>query len=76
MKPNPTRRAACQWLAAATGLALFGCAHPVDAPSLSALANQTFAVPSGTAADALVRSRFPNAKFRYYPSALQAALAV
>lgn len=75
-KINQNRRAACQWLAAAASLTLLGCAHPVDAPSLSALADQTFAVPSGTAADALVLSRFPNAKFRYYPSALEAALAV
>ncbi len=44
--------------------------------SLRQLADKTFAVPTGTAADKLVLSKFPNAKFQYYNSVLDAALAV
>ena len=44
--------------------------------SLEQLAGKTFAVPTGTAADKLVLSKFPNAQFQYYNSVLDAAMAV
>jgi polar amino acid transport system substrate-binding protein len=43
---------------------------------LSQLDGKVFAVPGGTVADQLVLTRFPNATFLYYDSALDACLAV
>jgi polar amino acid transport system substrate-binding protein len=43
---------------------------------LQQLEGKVFAVPTGTAADKLVLSRFPNAKFKYFNSVLDCALAV
>jgi polar amino acid transport system substrate-binding protein len=43
---------------------------------LEQLADKQFAVPSGTVADQLVLSRFPNARFQYYNSVLDACMAV
>lgn len=64
-------------LVAASLLTLFGCAAKVeDITHLSQLADKTFAVPTGTAADTLVLSKLPQAKFQYYNSVLDAALAV
>lgn len=58
-------------------LVLFGCTAKVeDITQLSQLADKTFAVPTGTAADTLVLSKLPKAKFQYYNSVLDAALAV
>ena len=44
--------------------------------SLDQLTGKTFAVPTGTAADKLVLSKFPNAKFQYFNSVFDAATAV
>ncbi len=44
--------------------------------SLSQLDGKEFAVPSGTVADQLVLSMFPNADFQYYDTVLDACLAV
>jgi polar amino acid transport system substrate-binding protein len=44
--------------------------------SLNQLEGKVFAVPQGTVADQLVLSRFPEAKFKYYASALEACMAV
>ena len=63
-------------LTAAAFLALSGCAEKADITSLSQLADKTFAVPTGTAADTLVLSKFPQAKFQYFNSVHEAALAV
>jgi polar amino acid transport system substrate-binding protein len=66
-------------IAAAAGAAILSVAVACgdDTPTgLNALAQQEFGVPSGTVADQLVRSRFPNARFRYYPTVLDAAMAV
>ena len=63
-------------LTAAAFLALSGCAEKSDITSLSQLADKTFAVPTGTAADTLVLSKFPQAKFQYFNSVHEAALAV
>jgi polar amino acid transport system substrate-binding protein len=53
-----------------------GCSTKEDVTSLSQLADKTFAVPTGTVADKLVLSKFPQAKFQYYNSVFDAALAV
>jgi len=53
-----------------------GCSKREKITQLSQLEGKEFAVPTGTAADKLVLSRFPNAKFKYFNSVLDAALAV
>jgi polar amino acid transport system substrate-binding protein len=62
-------------LAALCATIALGCGK--DSPTgLAALATQEFGVPTGTVADELVRTKFPNARFRYYPTIGDAALAV
>jgi polar amino acid transport system substrate-binding protein len=56
-------------------LAAGGCGS-AKITSLDQLAGKTFAVPSGTVADKLVLSKFADAKFKYYDTALDACLAV
>ena len=53
-----------------------GCSQKEDITHLSQLNNKVFAVPTGTAADKLVLSKFPEAKFQYFNSVLDAAMAV
>ena len=53
-----------------------GCAQKAEITSLPQLADKSFAVPTGTAADTLVLSKFPQAKFQYFNTVLDAALAV
>ncbi len=53
-----------------------GCVQKTEVNSLAQLADKSFAVPTGTAADTLVLSRFPQAKFQYFNTVLDAALAV
>lgn len=53
-----------------------GCSKREKITNLAQLAGKEFAVPTGTAADKLVLSRFPKATFHYYNSVLDAALAV
>lgn len=54
-----------------------GCAQKTtEISNLSQLADKSFAVPTGTVADKLVLSKFPQAKFQYFNSVLDAALAV
>jgi len=57
-------------------ISTFGCSKGEKITQLSQLEDRTFAVPSGTIADQLVLSRFPNAKFQYYDNVLDACLAV
>lgn len=57
-------------------LALAGCKGKADITSLSQLSGKVFAVPSGTVADKLVLSKFPDAKFQYFNSVLDCAMAV
>ncbi len=59
-----------------TLLATSGCSKKEDITSLSQLGDRVFAVPSGTAADKLVLSKFPRAKFQYFNTVLDAAMAV
>ncbi len=53
-----------------------GCTKREKISRLQQLENKEFAVPTGTVADKLVLSKFPNAKFKYFNSTLDAALAV
>ena len=57
-------------------LTLAGCGGREKITDFSQLAQAQFAVPTGTVADQLVASRFPEARFEYYNSVLDAALAV
>lgn len=57
-------------------LMLFGCSKREKVTQLQQLDGKEFAVPTGTVADKLVLSKFPNAQFKYFNSVLDAALAV
>ena len=56
--------------------ALCGCEQKGPITQLSQLEKGLFAVPTGTVADQLVLSRMPGARFVYFNSVLDAALAV
>ena len=53
-----------------------GCGSEEPITSLDQLEGKVFAVPSGTIADQLVLTRFEDAEFTYYDSALDCCLAV
>ena len=53
-----------------------GCSTKEDITALPQLGNKVFAVPTGTVADQLVLSKFPQAKFQYFNSVLDASMAV
>lgn len=76
MTLQPFRLGMRALLAATALLAISGCTQRAEITSLNQLAEKTFAVPTGTAADTLVLSRFPQAKLQYFNSVLDAALAV
>ena len=63
-------------LLAISGIAMPGCSERERITELSQLSGKEFAVPTGTIADQLVLSRFPDARFQYYNSVLDAAMAV
>lgn len=73
-----TRAVRLSMLPLVTGLlATVGCDASTDGiTALSELSSAQFGVPSGTVADQLVRSRFPLATLRYYPSVADAAEGV
>lgn len=52
------------------------CTSREKITEFSQLAGKEFAVPTGTMADQLVLSKFPDAKFQYYNSVLDACMAV
>jgi len=52
------------------------CSKREKIKGLSQLDGKEFAVPTGTVADKLVLSRFPNAKLKYFNSVLDACMAV
>lgn len=62
--------------AVACVVALAGCARREKITELAQLEEKEFAVPTGTMADKLVLSRFPKARFQYYNSVLDSAMAV
>lgn len=53
-----------------------GCSKREKITKLSELDGKEFAVPTGTVADELVLSKFPDAKFKYFNSVLDACMAV
>ena len=53
-----------------------GCGVREDVTSLAQLEGKVFAVPTGTVADKLVLSKFPKARFQYFNSVLDCAMAV
>ncbi len=55
---------------------LSGCSKREKITKLQQLDSKEFAVPTGTVADKLVLSKLPNAKFKYFNSVMDAALAV
>lgn len=57
-------------------LMLSACSKREKITHLQQLSGKHFAVPTGTVADKLVLSKFPDAKFQYYNNVLDAALAV
>lgn len=57
-------------------LTLSGCSKREKISSIAGLEGKEFAVPTGTVADKLVLSKLPHAKFKYFNSVLDAALAV
>lgn len=57
-------------------LILSGCSEREKVTSLKQLDGKEFAIPTGTVADQLVLSTLPNAKFKYFNSVMDAALAV
>lgn len=63
-------------LVAVLVLSVVGCQKREKITSLAQLDGKEFGVPTGTVADKLVLSRFPHAKFQYFNSVLDAALAV
>ncbi len=63
-------------LLAVLGGSIAGCTKREKITGLAQLDGKEFGVPTGTVADKLVLSRFPNAKFQYFNSVLDAALAV
>jgi len=59
-----------------TSLFIPGCQTREKITTISQLAEKEFAVPTGTVADKLVLSTFPEAKFKYFNSVLDACIAV
>jgi polar amino acid transport system substrate-binding protein len=57
-------------------LMLAACSQSPSVTSIDQLGGKTFALPTGTVADKLVLSKFPDAKFQYYNTVLDAAMAV
>lgn len=55
---------------------LTACGERAKVNTLADLGGKEFAVPTGTAADQLVLSKFPDAKFKYFNTVLDSALAV
>lgn len=64
-------------LAVAVLFGLSACSETrAPVTELSQLAKEEFAIPTGTVVDQLVRSKFPEARFKYYNSVMDSALAV
>jgi polar amino acid transport system substrate-binding protein len=57
-------------------VAFGGCSEREKITDFSQLEGKVFAVPTGTVADQLVLSRFPNARFQYYNTVLDCCMAV
>ncbi len=64
------------YAAAAFVILCAGCSPREKITAIEQLAGKEFAVPTGTVADRLVQSKFPDARFKYFNSVLDACLAV
>ena len=73
---TPFARALGCCLVVSTLLLVGACTQKTDITSLPQLADKSFGVPTGTVADKLVLSKFPQAKFQYFNTVLDAAQAV
>jgi ABC-type amino acid transport substrate-binding protein len=60
----------------ACGLFTTACSQRSPITAVEQLGGKEIAVPTGTVADKLVSSKFPDAKFLYFNSVLEAAMAV
>jgi polar amino acid transport system substrate-binding protein len=69
-------RVVCAGLMMSFIFMLAGCSKREKITKLQQLDGKEFAVPTGTAADKLVLLKYPNAKFKYFNSVLDTALAV
>jgi len=70
-------RTAIYFLMGVLGLAaVAGCSKREKITELKQLESREFAVPTGTVADKLVLSRFPKARFQYFNTVLDGAMAV
>jgi polar amino acid transport system substrate-binding protein len=63
-------------MAVLAALLTTACTQRSRITAVEQLAGKQFAVPTGTVADKLVSSKFPDAKFLYFNSVLDAAMAV
>jgi polar amino acid transport system substrate-binding protein len=63
-------------LCAVVVMLLVGCTSREKIENLGQLADKEFAVPTGTIADQLVLSKFPDAQFKYFNTVLDACVAV
>ena len=73
---NNIFKVACIGLILSACFILPGCSKREKITKIQQLEDKVFAVPTGTAADKLVLSKFPKAKFKYFNSVFDAALAV
>jgi polar amino acid transport system substrate-binding protein len=74
--PSTISKVVCAGLMVAALCTLPGCGRRERITKLQQLQGKEFAVPTGTVADKLVLSKFPDAKFKYYNSVFDTALAV
>ena len=70
------KKLTCVLLVVLMLMPMAGCGKRDKISDLSQLEGKEFAVPTGTVADKLVLSRFPDAKFKYFNSVLDACMAV
>lgn len=63
-------------LMTAMAIVMTGCGKREKITDISQLDEKEFAIPTGTVADKLVLTKFPNAKFQYYNNVLDACMAV
>lgn len=75
MNLNMSKTIAC-WALLISFLMLSSCGGREKITDFEQLAGKEFAIPTGTVADDLVLSKFPDAKFKYFNTVLDACLAV
>lgn len=76
MLPQKTRQLLTTLSAIMLLFAISGCSNREKIENFEQLDGKEFAVPTGTIADQLVLSTFPDAKFKYFNTVLDACMAV